>query len=155
MASLIFSTKDVATQDITSLLKRIMTLKEGKDQSIETVSVLLGHKEETGYSIQNTLLDLSNFKPLNEECSMLLFAIADTGARIPELVGLNSEQGDICLEAEVPYIYIRPDKKRALKAKVSERKIPLVGVSLYTFKKLPKGFQHYYQKADLISATLH
>jgi len=272
------STEDVATQDIDALLKRIMILKESKDQSTENISALLGRKKETGYTIQNafydfvefekpnllnksedqirkwnnprikainnfinvcgdmevqritrqdilkfrdwwhqrivqdeltpnsankdfgyiaqvifhakdnknfdldvralmikirfaeirqkrppfetdyiqkTLLDLSNFKSLNEECSMLLFAIADTGARISELVGLNSERGDICLEADIPYIYIRPDKKRALKTKVSERKIPLVGASLYAFKKLPKGFQHYYQKADLISATLN
>ena len=41
--------------------------------------------------IQNRLLDLNNLHELNKECRFFLFAMADTGARPSELVGLNAE----------------------------------------------------------------
>ena len=94
-----------------------------------------------------------NLKGLHRECQLLLFAMADTGARPSELLGLNAERGDIVLDAPIPYIFIRPDKKKALKTTQSERQIPLVGASLYAFKELEGGFVHYHQKADTLSAN--
>jgi integrase len=105
--------------------------------------------------IKNTLLDPENLKGLNDECRFFLFAMADTGARPSELVGLNSENGDIRLDTDIPYIYIRPDAKKALKTPHSKRQIPLVGASLYAFRNLPQGFDHYYRKSDLLSATIN
>lgn len=105
--------------------------------------------------IRDELLNLENLKGLNDECRYFLFAMADTGARPSELVGLNAQRGDICLDAPVPYIHIRPDKNKSLKTPQSERKIPLTGAALYAFENLPNGFEHYYGKADLLSATLN
>ncbi|MES9948454.1 MAG: DUF6538 domain-containing protein [Candidatus Thiodiazotropha sp.] len=105
--------------------------------------------------IKNNLLDLNNLRELNEECRLFLFAMADTGARPSELVGLNTENGDIRLDTNIPYIHIRPEIDKALKTPHSKRMIPLVGASLYAFQNLPDGFKHYYRKSDLLSATLN
>ena len=105
--------------------------------------------------IQNSLLDLNNLQNLNHECRFFLFAMADTGARPSELVGLNANNGDIRLDTDIPYIFIRPDSKRELKTPHSKRKIPLTGASLFAFQQLPQGFDHYYRKPDLLSSALN
>lgn len=81
--------------------------------------------------------------------------MADTGARPSELVGLNPENGDIRLDTAILNIDIRPESKKGLKTPYSERKIPLTGASLFAFQQLPNGFDHYYRKSDLLSATLN
>ncbi len=102
--------------------------------------------------VQNTLLSSSNLKGLNPEARLLIYAMADTGARESELIGLRAE--DIFLEEDIPYIWVRPRKNKALKTPTSERKIPLVGASLYAFNQLPQGFTHY-QNADTVSTTIN
>ncbi len=105
--------------------------------------------------IRTELLNINNLTDLHPECQLFLFAMADTGARPSELVGLNPLKGDIRLDTDIPYIHIRPEKKKALKTTQSERMIPLVGASLYAFQNLPEGFEHYYQKADALSANIN
>lgn len=109
---------------------------------------------ETSY-IKNSLLNMDNLMQLNDECRYFLFAMADTGARPSELVGLNAENGDIRLDGDIPYIFIRPEVGKELKTPQSKRQLPLTGASLYAFQNLPKGFDHYYRKSDLLSATLN
>lgn len=105
--------------------------------------------------IKNTLLNPANLSGLNEELQLFLYAMTDTGARPIELLGLSAEEGDIVLDAEIPYISIRPNKIRRLKTSHSKRKIPLVGASLYAFKKLPYGFLRYLNKSDQLSSALN
>jgi len=100
--------------------------------------------------VQNILLAPGSMKTLNAEAKLLIFAMADTGARESELIGLRKE--DIFLNEPIPYIWIRAQKNRALKTITSERKIPLVGASLYAFQKLPNGFMDY-RNAD--TASMH
>lgn len=102
--------------------------------------------------IQDTLLRLHD-TGLNEEARLLIFAMADTGARIGELVGLDGE--DILLDHDVPHIKIRPNAIRALKTRQSERDIPLVGASLFAFKSLQGPFKRYLGKATLVSSTIN
>ncbi len=102
--------------------------------------------------VQNTFLSSNSLEGLNAEARLLIFAMADTGARESELIGLRAE--DIILENDIPYIWIRPQKNRALKTPTSERKIPLVGSSLFAFKELPNGFTHY-RNADTASTTIN
>jgi integrase len=109
---------------------------------------------ETSY-IKNNLLNIKNLDGLHPEAQFFLFAMADTGARPSELLGLDAANGDIRLDAPIPYIYIRPAKDKALKTAQSERQIPLVGASLFAFQNLPQGFEHYYRKADQLSANLN
>lgn len=87
--------------------------------------------------VQNTLL--KGLKKLNHKDSMVLYAMADTGARNSEIFGLLPE--DIFLEEDIPYIWIRPHEGHALKTSTSERKIPLVGTALYAFQQYPDGFK--------------
>ena len=105
--------------------------------------------------IKSVLLNPKELVGLNKECQLFLCAMADTGARPSELVGLNFKGGDIRLDTDIPYIDIRPSQNRSLKTPQSARKIPLVGSSLYAFKRLPEGFKHYYGKSDLLSSTLN
>jgi len=69
--------------------------------------------------VQNTLLAPDSMKTLNTEAKLLIFAMADTGARESELIGLRKE--DIFLNEPIPYIWIRALKNRALKTITSER----------------------------------
>ncbi|WP_241086676.1 tyrosine-type recombinase/integrase [Candidatus Vondammii sp. HM_W22] len=102
--------------------------------------------------VQKTFLSSKRLDKLNHEACLLIFAMADTGARESELIGLRAE--DIFLKDDIPYIWIRPRKKRALKTPSSERKIPLVGSSLFAFTELPSGFTHY-RNADTASTTIN
>lgn len=83
---------------------------------------------------------LPSIADLNERDRMVIYAIADTGARESEIFGLRAE--DIFLKEPIPYIWIRARKGYSLKTVTSERKIPLVGTALYAFRKHPQGFQH-------------
>nr|WKN34380.1 phage integrase SAM-like domain-containing protein [Tunicatimonas sp. TK19036] len=102
--------------------------------------------------IKSVLFNTSD-SGLNEEAQLLIFAMADTGARIAELTGL--EERDIILNADIPHIKIRPNQIRVLKTKQSERDLPLVGASLYAFKTLGGSFKRYLGKPDLISNTIN
>ena len=130
--------------DVTSLFARIR-FQESESERLPF---------ETSHIISK-LLNHDNLIGLNEECKLFLFAMADTGARPSELVGLNPDRGDIQLNGKVPHIIIRPDKKREIKNKYSERKIPLVGAALYAFRKMPNGFKRYFKNADNLSANLN
>jgi len=105
--------------------------------------------------IRNTLLEIPKLKGLSPELQWFLFAMADTGARVSELVGLNPRNGDIRLDTTIPYISIRPENDKQLKTPQSEREIPLVGASLKAFQNLPNGFETYYRKPDLLSSSLN
>jgi integrase len=88
--------------------------------------------------VQNTLL--KSLDGLSARDSSVVLAMADTGARLAEIFGLEPE--DIKLESEIPHIWIRPREGYSLKTKTSERKIPLVGTALEAFKSFPEGFEH-------------
>jgi len=102
--------------------------------------------------VQNTLLCPDRLNGLNLEARLLIYAMADTGARESELIGLCED--DIFLDDPIAHIWIRARKNRALKTVTSERKIPLVGASLYAFEQLPSGFTHY-RNADTASSTIN
>lgn len=108
------------------------------------------------YSFSNEFIKGALLKPqggLNIEAQMLIYAMADTGARISELTGLEAK--DIILDSDIPHIKIRPNQTRILKTSQSERDIPLVGASLYAFQQLGGVFQRYQGKPDLISSTIN
>ncbi|MBK9584892.1 MAG: tyrosine-type recombinase/integrase [Alphaproteobacteria bacterium] len=102
--------------------------------------------------VQSTLLTGDALAGLNAEARLLIFAMADTGARESELIGLQPE--DILLVDNIPHIWIRGRRNYTLKTITSERKIPLVGSSLHAFSQLPTGFSHY-RNADTVSTTIN
>ncbi len=83
---------------------------------------------------------LTSLDGLSEKERMVIWAIADTGARVAEIFGLAAD--DIRLEADIPFIWIRPRDGYSLKTKTSQRQIPLVGSSLVAFKAFPNGFNN-------------
>ena len=66
---------------------------------------------------------------IDDDLRWIVSLISDTGMRLAEAVGLKAE--DIKLDTNIPHIIIRPNEKRRLKTRQSERTIPLVGMSLW------------------------
>jgi len=88
---------------------------------------------------------------LNRQAQLIAYALIETGCRPSEIANLSKE--DIHLDAEVPFISIRPSEKREIKTAWSIRDIPLVGVSLKAMQEAPIGFPHYNDRPDLLSAS--
>lgn len=109
------------------------------------------HPFETDY-IVNTLLAPHSLTGLNAQAKYALYAMAETGAGISELVGLLPEE--IHLDDPIPYIEIAARKGKGLKTKYRNRKIPLVGYALEAFKALPNGFTDYFGRPDSLSTAL-
>jgi len=108
--------------------------------------------------VQNTLLNLTRLSGLNHECQMILFAMADTGCGFSELTGLDSSLGEIRLDADIPFIDIKPNEHRSLKTSrqkkdYRKRQMPLVGSALYAFQQCPEGFPTYCGKHNTASTT--
>lgn len=102
--------------------------------------------------IKDRLLAPGALDGLNTEARCILLGMVNTGYRPGEAAGLLPHH--IHLAGAVPYISIEPEG-RQLKNKVSERVIPLVGVSLDAFKQCPKGFPRYQASSATLSATVN
>ncbi|CAG9168959.1 DUF6538 domain-containing protein [Cupriavidus pampae] len=94
----------------------------------------------------------------------ILTLVAETGARLAEIVGLGVE--DCHIDVPVPFIHIRPHPWRSLKTAQSARKVPLTLRALVAVKAARelKGHSAYLFprytssagcKADTVSATLN
>ena len=68
-------------------------------------------------------------KQYDDEPRWILGLISDTGLRLSEAIGLSKE--DVCLSSAIPHINVVPRPWRRLKTLTSERKVPLIGVSLW------------------------
>ncbi len=91
---------------------------------------------------------------LNREAEILCYMMMDTGARESELIGLD--EADFFLDDPVPHIWIRKNAIRSLKTKDSDRKIPLVGMSLWAARRIyPSGLLRYHASPDTASSTVN
>ena len=82
---------------------------------------------------------------LDDEPRWLIALISDTGMRLAEAAGLLSE--DIRLDADIPHINLCEHAWRTLKTSSSQRKIPLVGSSLWAAEKIvQQGHQFAFPK---------
>ncbi len=70
----------------------------------------------------------------DDDMRWLVALISDTGMRLAEAAGLH--MNDLCLDDDVPYVDIRPHPWRSLKTKGSQRKVPLVGASLWSAQRI-------------------
>jgi len=71
---------------------------------------------------------------LDDDIRWLVAIIFDSGMRLSEAAGLMID--DLKLEEDIPYIDLKPHPHRRLKTASSERKIPLVGMSLWAAERL-------------------
>ena len=78
----------------------------------------------------------------DDEMRWLVAMISDTGMRLAEAAGLS--RADVHLDKAIPHINIRPHPWRRLKTSGSQRKVPLVGCSLWAAKQaLAASSSHY------------
>jgi integrase len=76
----------------------------------------------------------------DDDLRWLVAMISDTGMRLAEAAGLHVD--DIVL-GDVPYVYVKPHTWRSLKTASSERKIPLVGASLWAAQRIKSMSDSY------------
>ena len=69
----------------------------------------------------------------DDEARWLVGLISDTGRRLSEAVGLLKE--DVHIDVAIPYVEIKFHPWRRLKTAGSQRKVPLVGLSLWAAKQ--------------------
>ena len=74
-------------------------------------------------NVQSLCLDM------NDDLRWIVAMVSDTGVRLAEACGL--ERSDVVLDHPTPHIIIRPNGCRSLKTRASERKVPLIGASLW------------------------
>jgi integrase len=101
--------------------------------------------------IRDNLLASGALGGLNTEARTIILGMINTGYRPSEGAALLPEH--IHLDSNIPHIEILPEG-RTLKTRRSERKIPLVGVSLEAFRAQSTGTPRYRDKPGL-SATLN
>jgi integrase len=100
----------------------------------------------------------------DDEMRWIVAILSDTGMRLGEAAGLL--KSDLKIDGEIPYIIIQPHAWRRLKTESSNRKIPLVGQSLWAARQLLKyanssefAFPRYnrqkYTNANSASAALN
>ena len=70
---------------------------------------------------------------IDDDIRWIMAIISDTGLRLAEVAGLKAD--DVVLDAEHPYLMVRPNNSRRLKTKQSERRVPLVGAALWGAKR--------------------
>jgi len=73
----------------------------------------------------------------DDEARWLVALISDTGKRLAEAAGLAKD--DIHFNEDTPFVNIRPHPWRRLKTIGSQRKVPLVGCSLWAAKQAYKA----------------
>jgi len=87
---------------------------------------------------------------INREAQLITYVLIETGCRPSEISNLRAD--NIKLDHDVPHIQIRPRIDRQLKSNAASRDIPLIGISLEAMRKAPRGFPHYRDKGNLLSA---
>jgi len=90
------------------------------------------HEEE---KFNNRTINIEDIRKVQDECfnrkddlRLLIALISDSGMRLSEALGLRVE--DLVVQANIPYIDLKPNDIRSLKTSTSRRQIPLVGAAL-------------------------
>ena len=73
-------------------------------------------------------------RKIDDEKRWLIALISDTGMRLSESAGLSKD--DLKVNESIPYVDIKPHPWRSLKTKSSIRKVPLVGASLWSARRI-------------------
>ena len=81
--------------------------------------------------IQNKCMEI------DDDLRWVIALLSDTGMRLGEAVGLL--KSDIILDTDTPHLNLIPHPWRRLKTLGSERKIPLVGASLWSAKRIKQS----------------
>ena len=92
-------------------------------------------------------IPIENIKQIQQDCRQeddearwLVALISDTGMRLSEAAGLHIN--DIILDEDIPYINLTPHRWRGLKTKGSQRRIPMIGASLWAAQRIKANPHH-------------
>jgi integrase len=96
---------------------------------------------EDGRTVKRQSIPIEIIRNIQAECRAidddqrrLIALISDTGMRLSEACGLLVD--NIKLDANIPFLDIKPHPWRRLKTSGSERQVPLVGASLWAVKQI-------------------
>jgi integrase len=70
----------------------------------------------------------------DDDVAHIVALIADTGARLQEIAGL--QLSDLMVNHTPPYVTIAPNESRGVKARASRRHVPLVGEALWAARRV-------------------
>lgn len=95
-----------------------------------------GDDEETAvpYTGEEVVQVIKCAKAADDDARWVVAMVADTGARLGEIVGLALS--DIKLDADTPHLVLKVHPWRTLKNKQSARLVPLVGCALWAAKRV-------------------
>ncbi|MEY8119432.1 DUF6538 domain-containing protein [Falsihalocynthiibacter sp. BN13B15] len=153
-------TPNSANKDFTYLTSILRKVNRAKGLNLTLPFDGLKIKEGKKYArppfsdtwIREKLLKAGAMDGLNTEARAILLGMINTGYRPSEGACLTSDQ--IRLDHNIPHIIIQP-VGRTLKNHHSERTIPLVGVSLESFRAHPQGFPRYGADSASLSGTIN
>lgn len=139
----VFQLKGLSAPDMQGLALKVPKKRQGE------------HREVLPFTndwVQNRLLVPGVLDGLNAEARRVIYAMVETGLRPSEVVNILPE--NICLDDEVPHVRVTITEARDVKTMSSERRIPLVGVSLRAFQEQAQGFPNYFDRNPQLSATV-
>ena len=124
-----------------STLRSIINLRKtelGLDFSNPFLGIFLPDLNDTKVRIPIPEYELISIQQecliLDDEQRRIISLLSDTGMRLSETLGLLVE--DIRVDASIPHVVVTPHPWRQLKTKSSSRKIPLIGSSLRSAKRI-------------------
>lgn len=142
---------------ISGIFSKLYKLKGiGNPDLFKNLSFASNRKHRPPYEenyIRSSILPALDAEILNQDAADILRILINTGMRPSEVTGLAAD--DIFLNAEIPYVSIRPRKGRELKTQTSIRDIPLVGIALDAAKRHKNGFARYFDKTGSLSQTIN
>ncbi|WP_169168302.1 tyrosine-type recombinase/integrase [Acidovorax sp. SRB_24] len=100
----------------------------------------LDKKARVPFTTDELKVLISACQAKDDDLRWILAMLADTGARLAEVVGLTLS--DIVLDRDVPHIIIQPHAWRSLKNAASARVVPLVGASFWAAKRVKETATH-------------
>ena len=101
---------------------------------------------------------------LDDYMRWLVALLCDSSLRLGEATGLAKD--DLVLDHSIPHIKVKPHPWRSLKTVVSEREVPLIGISLWAAKRIknnespfkfafPRYTNDHFSNANSASAVLN
>ena len=142
------------------------------EYALDIKNPFVGIYHDRSYGVSKRLpIPVDIIRKIQEECvsyddemRWLVAILSDSGMRLGEAAGLL--KSDLKIDGEIPYIIIQPHRWRRLKTESSNRKIPLLGKSLWAANQILKhskssefAFPRYnrqqYTNANSASAALN
>ena len=166
--------KGLAGSSITRVLNTVRPVFNFSisEYALDIKNPFVGIYHDRSYGVSKRLpIPVDVLREIQKECIVyddemrwLVAILSDTGMRLGEAAGLL--KSDLKLDGEIPYIMIQPHAWRRLKTESSNRKIPLVGLSLWAAEQVLKhskssefAFPRYnrqqYTNANSASAALN